>query len=455
MPPVSSTSSTIKVFISYSHKDEAIKNDLCVHLASLRRQGKIETWHDRAIEAGTEWEAVLKTKFHAADVVLLLVTAEFIASDYCYETEMQWALERHHQEEVRVIPIIMKPCDWQGTPFCTLQFLPQDRKPITTWDNRDEALTAVVKDIRKVVETLARNQTRFPLTPALPDKNTGSSISLADSVFVVGTPITQPRQFFGRQRIIKRLFNLLKTRPLQNAAIIGKKRSGKTSLLNYLQTITITPVEQLRAGQRNDWLPNSEDYRWIFVDFQDPRVANREGFLKHLLTKMGFPIPNPCSLENFMEQVGGRVKQPTVILIDEIGAGLQRCPELDDIFWESLRSWANHYADGNLAFVLSASESPVELARHNGHSSPFFNIFGYTTTLKSLSEPEAKDLIASSPLAFSEEDMNWMLQQSQGWPILLQALCRERLMSLEDQEDDWQEEALQQIKQYKHLLIDS
>lgn len=449
MPP---TSSRIKVFISYSHEDEALKNELCVHLATLRRQGKIETWHDRAIEAGTDWEMMLKAKFYAADLVLLLITAGFIASDYCYETEMQWALERHQQGKVRVVPIIMKPCDWKGTPFCTLQVLPKDRKPITIWDNQDEALTTVVKDIRKVVETLARNQTHFPFTPALLDEDAVSAILLADSVFVVGTPITQPRQFFGRQRIVKRLFNLLKTRPLQNAAIIGQKRSGKTSLLNYLQTITLTPVEQLRVGQRNDWLPNPEAYRWIFVDFQDPRVANREGLLRHLLTEMEFPVPDPCSLENFMEQVGGQVKQPTVILMDEIGVGLNRCPELDDIFWESLRSWANHYADGNLAFILAASEKPLDLAKHNGHSSPFFNIFGYTTTLKSFSESDSQELIASSPTSFSKEDGDWILQQSQGWPILLQALCRERLMSLEEQEEDWQEEALQQIEQYRHLL---
>ncbi|MEM7062088.1 MAG: hypothetical protein AAF572_02865 [Cyanobacteria bacterium P01_B01_bin.77] len=155
-----------------------------------------------------------------------------------------------------------------------------------------------------------------------------------------------------------------------------------------------------------------------------------------------------------MEQVSGHIQQPTVVLMDEIGVGLQRCPELDDTFWESLRSLANHYADGNLAFVLAGSERPIDLAKHNGHSSPFFNIFGYTTTLKPLSELEARELMANSPIPFAEEDMDWILQQSQRWPILLQALCRERLMSLEDQEDDWQEEALQQIEQYKHLLID-
>ena len=150
------TSSAIKVFISYSHKDEAIKDELCVHLANLRRQGRIETWHDRAIEAGAEWEATLKSQFYAADVILLLITPRFMASDYCYDKETQWAIERHEAEEARVIPIIMKPCDWQGTPFCKLQFLPRDGKPVTTWNNQDEALHSVAKGIRQAVETLAK-----------------------------------------------------------------------------------------------------------------------------------------------------------------------------------------------------------------------------------------------------------------------------------------------------------
>jgi hypothetical protein len=94
-----------------------------------------------------------------------------------------------------------------------------------------------------------------------------------ESPFVTGTPITHPRDFFGRQKELKRLFNLLKRKPLQNAAIIGQRRSGKTSLLNYLRRITTTPVSELRSGQQSDWLPNPEQYRWIFVDFQDHRAV--------------------------------------------------------------------------------------------------------------------------------------------------------------------------------------
>jgi hypothetical protein len=279
-------------------------------------------------------------------------------------------------------------------------------------------------------------------------------IDRAGSVFIVGPPIEYPRQFFGREKELKRLFNLLKTHPLQNAAIIGKRRSGKTSLLNYLSRITTTPVAELRPGQRSDWLPNPEVYRWIFVDFQDPRMARRERLLRYLLESMKLPVPNPCDLESFMDQVSGRVLRPTVILLDEVGVGLQRCPELDDEFWESLRSLATNQTGGNLAFVLATPEEPINLAHNNGHSSPFFNIFGYTTTLKPLTEIEARQLIDSSPFPFAVADINWILTQSGYWPILMQTLCHERSFYLQDDNfsDDWKREGLEQIAKYSDLF---
>jgi len=276
-----------------------------------------------------------------------------------------------------------------------------------------------------------------------------------ESPFITGTPISHPRSFFGRQKELKRLFNLLKSHPLQNAAIIGQRRSGKTSLLNYLQSITITPPQQLRLEQKADWLPNPQSYRWIFVDFQDTRMAQRERLLRYLLESMQLPVPDPCDLDHFMDRVSGNIHLPTVILMDEIGVGLQRCPELDDGFWESLRALATNQTDGNLAFVLATPERPIDLARHTGHSSPFFNIFGYSTTLGALTNAEAQDLIASSPTPFSDEDTIWILTHSGYHPLLLQILCRERLFYLEegDVSDAWQAEGLQQLAPFRHLLL--
>ncbi|MEH2070362.1 MAG: ATP-binding protein [Nostoc sp.] len=274
------------------------------------------------------------------------------------------------------------------------------------------------------------------------------------SPFITGAPITQPRYFFGREKELKRLFNLLKRHPLQNAAIIGKKRTGKTSLLHYLKNITTTPAEHLRPEQKSDWLPHPENYRWIFVDLQDARMQSREGLLKYILESLKMQVPTPCDLDRFMNVVSDNLHSPTVILLDEIGVGLQRCPELDDGFWECLRSLATNHTGGNLAFILATPESPTDLAHNTGHSSPFFNIFGYTASLGALTETEARELIASSPIAFTDEDVKWILTQSCCWPLLLQILCRERLFNLEEGENDdnWREEGLRQIKSFTHLL---
>ncbi|WDD35658.1 ATP-binding protein [Nostoc sp. UHCC 0926] len=274
------------------------------------------------------------------------------------------------------------------------------------------------------------------------------------SPFITGPPITQPRYFFGREKELKRLFNLLKRHPLQNSAIIGKKRSGKTSLLHYLKNITTTPAEKLRPQQKSDWLPHPENYHWIFVDLQDARMQNRASLLKYILESLKMQVSTPCDLDHFMNVVSDNLHSPTVILLDEISVGLQRCPELDDGFWESLRSLATNHTGGNLAFVLATPESPIDMAHNTGHSSPFFNIFGYTAHLEALTETEARELIASSPIAFTDEDVEWILTQSCCWPLLLQILCREKLFNLEEGENDdnWREEGLRQMKSFTHLL---
>jgi len=149
-------STPIEVFISYSHKDESLKDELYIHLANLTRQNKIKPWQDRAIEAGTEWDTEIKARLESAGIILLLITPRFIASEDCFDKEMQRAMERHAAGTVRVIPIIMKPCDWQGTPFSKLQVLPKDAKPVTSWNDQDEALLNVVQGVRKAVDSLVK-----------------------------------------------------------------------------------------------------------------------------------------------------------------------------------------------------------------------------------------------------------------------------------------------------------
>ncbi len=268
------------------------------------------------------------------------------------------------------------------------------------------------------------------------------------SPFIVGPPITHPARFYGREREIRRLLNLIKRLPLQNAAIIGPRRSGKTSLLHFLPALTADP----RANEQYNWQPG-EPYNWVFVDFQDPRLGTREGFLRHLLNQMGLPLPENYYLETFMNIVADNITTRTVVLLDEIGVALGRYPELDEELWESLRSLSTNQARGRLGFILSADKPPGELAAAHGLGSPFFNIFGYTTHLGPLPEPEALSLIASSPRTFQAHDIAWIMQTSGRWPILLQLLCRECLLAYEegDTHNTWRDEAQRQMQPYRYL----
>lgn len=151
-----SANAPIEVFISYSHKDDDLREELDTHLANLKRQGKITAWQDRAIEAGEEWDAQIKGKLESAQIILLLISPPFMASDYCYDLEMQRSIERHDAGSARVIPIILRPCDWKGSPFSKLQVLPKDGKPVTQWSDRDTAFLDVVQGIRRAVESLAK-----------------------------------------------------------------------------------------------------------------------------------------------------------------------------------------------------------------------------------------------------------------------------------------------------------
>src|SRR5512135_3006988 len=165
MPSPERPAVPISLFYSYSHKDEALRDELETHLTLLRRQGVVHGWHDRRITAGTEWEGQIDQHLEAADVILLLVSADFLASDYCYDKEMKRALERHGAGTARVIPVILRPCDWHTAPFWKLQALPKDGKPVTTWTNRDEAFTDIARGIREAVASLATGA-QDPPTPA-------------------------------------------------------------------------------------------------------------------------------------------------------------------------------------------------------------------------------------------------------------------------------------------------
>jgi hypothetical protein len=144
----------IDLFFSYAHQDEAMRNELEVHLAMLKRSGVLRSWHDRRITAGADLEAQISQHIETADVILLLLSPYFLASDYCYEREAQRALERHDEGSSVVIPVILQPCDWLSSPFRKLRATPADGKPVAKYPNIHDAFLEVTHDIRAAAESL-------------------------------------------------------------------------------------------------------------------------------------------------------------------------------------------------------------------------------------------------------------------------------------------------------------
>jgi internalin A len=141
----------LRLFYSYSHKDEDLRNQLETHLKLLERLNLILHWHDRKITAGTEWKGQIDENLEQADIILLLVSADFLASDYCYDVEMKRAMERHEAKDARVIPVIVRDVDWSAAPFAKLQVLPTDAKAVTKQRSRDTAWRNVAEGIKKVL----------------------------------------------------------------------------------------------------------------------------------------------------------------------------------------------------------------------------------------------------------------------------------------------------------------
>ncbi len=148
----------LKVFVSYSHVDESLKQDLMKHLTPLKQKGLVDTWHDRKILAGDDWAKSITHNLGVADIILLLVSIDFINSRYCNEIELTQAIDRHKAGKCAVIPVMLRSCIWQHTPLANLQTLPKDAQPLTTFANLDVALTGVAESIEATAIELLKER---------------------------------------------------------------------------------------------------------------------------------------------------------------------------------------------------------------------------------------------------------------------------------------------------------
>lgn len=145
---------TLELFLSYAHEDEALRRELEKHLAIFGHKDLITIWHDRNISAGTEWRQEIHHHLQTSQIILLLLSPDFMVSGYCYGVEMQHAIERHTRKEAYVIPVILRPVYWQIEPLNQLQALPRNAEPVTLWSNRDAAFLDIAQGILNVINEL-------------------------------------------------------------------------------------------------------------------------------------------------------------------------------------------------------------------------------------------------------------------------------------------------------------
>jgi len=157
-----------KIFYSYSHKDAEFRDRLGIYLTPLKQQNKISEWHDRKIEPGADWEKEISAELDAAHLILLLVSEDFLASEYCFGVEIERALARLKRGEVKVIPILLKPCLWEESRFSQLNIIPRDAKPIISWASREDAFADVANEIKKLI-----SESSPPSAQASPESEKG------------------------------------------------------------------------------------------------------------------------------------------------------------------------------------------------------------------------------------------------------------------------------------------
>ncbi len=233
----------LSVFISYAHEDELLRQQLETHLSLLWRQGWIADWHDRQIPVGGEWARDIEEHLEGALIILLLINPAFLASNYCYDFEMHRAIERHQAKEAQVIPILLRPVQWQSALFAHLKVLPTNAKHITKWRSRDEAFSDIVGGICRSISTLRERRAmhlpdRFDSKAGKAQDGSGGSYHAIQSVYLFNAPLKDANEFYGRRR--ERTTLLDRTYKDHATSIVAPHRIGKTWLMQYVKLVAPT-----------------------------------------------------------------------------------------------------------------------------------------------------------------------------------------------------------------------
>lgn len=253
----------IKVFISYSHKDVNLRKELEVHLSVLKRQGYITVWHDGEIMASEKWDEKTRSELEKADIVLILISPDYLASEYINDVEIKKALKLHQKGRIDVVPIILRECAWkEEKTLAALQFFPENGEPIDSnhWYNRDEAFTNVALGLKKVIKD--RNEIKEL------EKESQSEIIRKGTrkIQVPGGPLLPDVVNYIERPADTQLRRLLAYGSAPMFLIIGGIQCGKTSLINRF-------IKKAKEKKEN---------KIIHVDFSKLLTTNKNPGIKDI-----------------------------------------------------------------------------------------------------------------------------------------------------------------------------
>jgi len=353
----------------------------------LKRDGVIQGWHDRRISGGQEWNGGIDAHMKSADIILLLVSSDFLASNYCYDIEVATAMERHEAKEARVVPVILRPCDWTTAPFGKLQALPKDAKPVRKWSDQDEAFLDIAKGIRRVAEEIRvakerESQSHNSSPPEAPHPI--PRLHIPDILRVEFVP----RKDQSGDDIVARLKEELAPQKRRLVALWGAGGVGKTALA----------IETARG------LTETFEHRVVWVSADGLKDFNLSTLLDSIATQLGQDELRKLALEPKKEQVREVVAPaPALIVLDNF----------ETIEPQEAKQCAEWLAQPALCSALITTRDRVEDAARN-------------IPVNTMRPEEAHNLLqqliaqAHEPRAFARLNHDDLIQTAEANPLVLQ-----------------------------------
>ncbi len=417
-----SSMAPLNLFISYSHKDESLRVALGDHIAALQREGVIAAWHDRQLTAGQDWAGEINSELESADIILCLVSAGFLASPYCQDKELKRALERHDAGEALVIPVIVKPSDWQTSPLGRLQALPTGGKPVMKWSNKDEAFLSIAKGIRQAASQLADRPSRPSSTPepasAPTPEPTPEASAPSGGLEIPEGPVRANSPFYVHAADESRCYAEL-DKPGALIRIKSPKGFGKSSLTARL--LAYASGKGYRTAALN---LEGTDQKF----FADP-----DAFMQWFCASVGKALGVRVAKEEYWDDIFGANdnsrdyfetyllkpdERPLVLAIDNFDRIFAHSA-IETDFCGLLRSWHELARSTPLweRFRLVLSHSQESYATKDINQSPF-NV-GLPVELGELPADQVRHLVALHGLNLSGEEQGQLLELVGGHPYLV------------------------------------